>query len=269
LCGFPVQNICCFKQIETQLFRNLIMKPFRYLTDVAYVVPALRSHSEWPKINRRKVAIVVGVLSAHAALIWTLVNMAVNTPPPIEFVETQVVLEQVTPDNPVPTAIPSSPKVIKRQQEKVRSQPQQARRVNNDAEIKETVQKPATSKPQQTSSATASSTMPEQTTKSTPAATEATTKPTQTKASASECGKALKLVLNPQMAVRADKLVSVDVRRNASARPASVSLVGTTGDAALDVWVERMVQARLRFFKTGVQCDGTSARLTALIKAND
>lgn len=226
------------------------MKPFRYLTDAAYVVPALRSHSAWPKMNRRKVAIVVGVLSAHAALIWALVNMAVNTPPPIEFVETQVVLEQVTPDSPVPTAIPPSPKVIKRQQEKVTPQPQQARRVNNDAVIKETVKPQQQPQPIPTTSETPAK---PQTQPTQPAAT-APAKPAAS-ASAGKCNQAFPLrIISPL--VERDMTVRVLIRRGASS-VTSASLQNSSGNASLDSLIVRKAQG-LRFVSKDEACAGQS-----------
>lgn len=245
------------------------MKPFRYLTDVAYVVPALRSHSEWPKMNRRKVAIVVGVLSAHAALIWTLVNMAVNTPPPIEFVETQVVLEQVTQENPVPTAIPPSPKAqqkIERQQQ-VKTTLQQARqvhRVNDNAVVKDMVKESA-QEPRQVQPQVQPQPAPQE--KAATPAQSNSSLPNQSVASA-HAGNC-RQVIGTRGSGKSDvtmRSVQVHVKRDASGRALWVKLISKTGSSSLDAAIIRTAKSQLKFIYKAAECEGVEASLMTKVE---
>ena len=226
------------------------MMPFRYFLDSAYVVPALRKREIGLPMGRRKSVIVGLVLLAHGGLIWGLVNFIAPVPPPIEFVETQVVLEQITPEQPTHTPITPSPQVQQKAVSTPAIQPAQQLKVNENAVIKQVVK--------------SAQQVPTPVTPPAPVHTPVAVaqpvvvpiaKPASSSAPTGKCSQAVPLRITSNLVER-NMTVRLVVRRNAN-NVTAANLQGSTGNASLDALIEQRARG-LRFFNKGAECDGLS-----------
>lgn len=227
------------------------MMPFRYFLDTAYVVPNLRRRELGLPMNRRKTAIVGLVLAIHAGLIWVLVNFITPTPPPIEFVETQVILEQITPEQPMPTPILPSPQVQQRVVDTPVVQHKPVLKVNEKAVIKETIKPTAPAPvapiapiaPPAPAALSVSPVVPP-------------SNPVAAASTVAGCGSSVPLSIDATGLIEDSTRVRIKIVRN-ERQVASASILQSTGSGALDALIMRKVYG-LRFYKKGAECDGLS-----------
>ncbi|MGL4766686.1 MAG: hypothetical protein ACRCV6_01160 [Formosimonas sp.] len=192
--------------------------------------------------------VVVAVILAHAGALFGLLGEVVSTPPPIEFVETQVLLEANAPTLPQPVAA----QVQRQTQPQVeRQSPTPAVREKEQMPIKQTAQ-PAAIAP-----ATASTLAPPTAAQPVVAAPvmPPAAKPSPAPASAAKCSQAVPLRITSDLVER-NMTVRLLVRRNANG-VASANLQGSTGHSSLDALIEQRARG-LRFFNKGAECDGLS-----------
>ena len=238
------------------------MKQFSLSQDAAYLVPALRSrgsHFAWPTTWRRKTGVAFVVAVVHIALLWMVLRMAVvATPPePLPMAETEVILEHISPDSPTPTPVPPSPKVQERMQAPVSMATPQPQKIMRDAEMTETIKPVAPTQPKPVMEQVPSKPTPmaQQATPVEAAALKTVAAPAaEAAAKPGNNAKGAGVAFNPKPAypkaleeAGVGGAVGLSIQVGADGRASSVSVVRSSGQAALDASARDTVLNRWKF----------------------
>lgn len=236
------------------------MKSFTYTQDNAYVVPALRRRAATEPLWQRKSAIIGAVLVVHGALLYLALQMVVSTPPEaLPMAETEVILEQISDNKTVPTPIISVPKSV---QQVATPAPNDTPKIVDDAVITRTVKPtPAVNPPVMPTEVVRKVDAPVVAAAPVvqPVAPAAPVKPVETaKPESSEkpsgTAKGASLSYNPKPpypqnleSAGIGGTVGLSIRVSAEGRAISVSVISSSGQAALDESARSTVLNRWKF----------------------
>ena len=238
------------------------MKQFSLSQDAAYLVPALRSRGSsfaWPTTWRHKAGVVLAVVAAHVALLWMALWMVVAAPPEaLPMAETEVILEQISADSPLPMPIPQQVKLQERVSSPVPAVALPQQKTMREAEMTETVKPVVAIKP--TPMFDRAKPEPTPTAQEAPATSSVAKSlasaptPVAEAAKPSSNTKGAGVSFNPKPPypkaleeAGVGGTVGLSIQVNAEGRASSVSVVRSSGQSALDASARDTVLNRWKF----------------------